>query len=173
MTIHGPDTISLGAFDGIGFRTFQLRVRNLRDVDITSITLPPPHALEVAEYAVISWGRDDSWTLTDRTVIEWRGDEKLPLNPEGNLRPGDSTVVNFAARLIEAIPQVLTFHVTLDFAGGTRERWDGPPGSERPAPRLTIVGPSLAVWDAPTFHWSRARHSRNRGSRRPRCQAEG
>jgi uncharacterized protein YcnI len=135
-----PDAVPAGSFS-----RFAVRVPNERpDADTTKIVLRLPEGLDFISFQPKpGWERtvtteklakpvtdDEGETVTDRiATVTWEG---------GKIAPGEFDEFGLSAKVPDK-QTVLAFPATQTYSNGEVVRWIGAPGSDTPAPRVTLT----------------------------------
>lgn len=120
---------------------FSIRVANQWETPVTGVEVTVPPAVTILGVEPVS-----GWIVTRRpmtdssaSTIRWDG---------GTVGRGEYLEFSFLGRVAgDARQTELVFPVTLFRADGEEVSWSSPPGRERPAPRVRIVGTTqLSPW---------------------------
>jgi uncharacterized protein YcnI len=147
-----------------GFTRLDVRVPNERDdAGTTQIRLQLPPG-----FAFVSYEPRPGWKVTVKKVkleepvktedgfeidegigeITWSGDGK-----QGIIRPGQFADFGLSVKIPDGQPgDKLTFKALQTYSNGEVVRWIGAPGSDEPAPQVTVVAPAASGATASAHH---------------------
>lgn len=121
-----------------GFATYTIRVPNEREESTTRIEVQVPEGMEASRYQPVP-----GWSITiEGGVITIEG---------GEIADGQFQDFSFSARNPEAAGD-LVFPALQTYSGGEEVRWVGEPGSDEPAPVVTLTAQGEGVTPAGDGH---------------------
>jgi uncharacterized protein YcnI len=136
-----------------GFSVVAIRVPNERDnASTTKVRIEVPAGFYTASYeAQRGWKvkvgkttlatpvQTEDGPITERvSSITWTGTRK----GLGKIAPGQFRDFRISVRMPETAGTTLTFPAFQRYSNGELVRWTGAPGTERPAPTLTLTEPA-------------------------------